>query len=184
VEESDTRPTLKAIILDFSSVNNVDVTSVQNLIDVRNQLDRYVAPDTVNWHFACVNNRWTKRSLVAAGFGYATPPINPEVGAVPWKPIFSVADIGGSDSAATAAQLEERQRHASVSRPGNHDIEARGSSPSSEERNSLEKNIHESKAYDAGRKLAVVHGLNRPLFHIDLTSALQAAIANVEGKQH
>ncbi|KAG9382168.1 sulfate permease [Pyrenophora tritici-repentis] len=47
----DERPTLKAIILDFSSINNVDLTSIQNLIDVRNQLDKYVAPDTVDWHF-------------------------------------------------------------------------------------------------------------------------------------
>jgi len=39
-----------------------------------------------------------------------------------------------------------------------------------------------SQAYGKGpsAKVAVVHGLNRPLFHIDLTSALQSAIANVE----
>ncbi|KAG8416905.1 hypothetical protein J3459_013540, partial [Metarhizium acridum] len=41
---ADRRPTLKAIILDFSSVNNVDITSVQRLIDVRNQLDMYASP--------------------------------------------------------------------------------------------------------------------------------------------
>lgn len=38
-EDNSNLPTLKAIILDFAAVNNVDVTSVQNLIDVR-----YVAP--------------------------------------------------------------------------------------------------------------------------------------------
>merc|ERR1712225_61033 len=32
-------------------------------------------------------------------------------------------------------------------------------------------------------RAAVVNGLNRPLFHIDLTSALQSAIANVEAKE-
>ena len=32
-------------------------------------------------------------------------------------------------------------------------------------------------------KMAVVHGLNRPLFHIDLTSALQSAVANVESRE-
>jgi solute carrier family 26 (sodium-independent sulfate anion transporter), member 11 len=31
-------------------------------------------------------------------------------------------------------------------------------------------------------RVAVVHGLNRPLFHIDLTSALQSAIANVQAR--
>jgi sodium-independent sulfate anion transporter 11 len=40
-------PALRAIILDFAAVNNVDVTSVKNLIDVRNQLDRWASPDSV-----------------------------------------------------------------------------------------------------------------------------------------
>ncbi len=43
-----------------------------------------------------------------------------------------------------------------------------------------------SKAYSGVKataaKVAVIQGLNRPLFHIDLTSALQSAIANVETK--
>ncbi|KAJ5124971.1 sulfate anion transporter [Penicillium bovifimosum] len=64
-------PVLRAIILDFSAVNNVDVTCVQNLIDVRTQLDRRSAPVPVQWHFANVKNRWTKRALTAAGFGSA-----------------------------------------------------------------------------------------------------------------
>ena len=47
------------------------------------------------------------------------------------------------------------------------------------------KRLAQSKAYSAGvgGRVAVVHGLNRPLFHIDLTSALQAAVANAEGKE-
>ncbi|KAJ2979976.1 hypothetical protein NUW58_g7067 [Xylaria curta] len=48
-EENTNLPTLKAIILDFSAVNNIDVTSTQMLIDIRNQLDRYAAPDVVDW---------------------------------------------------------------------------------------------------------------------------------------
>ncbi|KAJ1726412.1 hypothetical protein LPJ61_005203, partial [Coemansia biformis] len=36
-----TLPVLRAVILDFSGVSHVDVTSLQNLVDVRNQLDRY-----------------------------------------------------------------------------------------------------------------------------------------------
>lgn len=34
--------------------------------------------------------------------------------------------------------------------------------------------------YSKSGKVAVVHGLNRPLFHIDLSGALQSAIANIE----
>lgn len=195
-EDHSDLPTLKAIILDFSSVNNVDVTSVQNLIDVRNQLDRYASPNVIQWHIACINNRWTKRALASAGFGYPTLPAEEYHR---WKPIFSVAEIGGSSSAANAAEIQENiHRRPSASRP---DIEAqrngkpvlvadkidKNSNNSSDDLD-LQKEISRSKAYSrpttAAKKIAVVHALNRPLFHIDLTSALQSAIANVKSDEH
>ena len=57
-------------MLDFSPVSFVDSTSVQALVDARNQLARHASPETVEWHFANINDRWTKRALVANGFGY------------------------------------------------------------------------------------------------------------------
>ncbi|KAF4455098.1 SulP family sulfate permease [Fusarium austroafricanum] len=96
-------PTLKAVILDFSSVNNVDITSIQRLIDIRNQLDLYTSPDGVDWHFACINNRWTKKALVSAGFGVPFR-TNERIPHRRWKSIFSVAEIGGKDSAAALAE--------------------------------------------------------------------------------
>jgi sodium-independent sulfate anion transporter 11 len=162
VEVHDDRPTLKAIVLDFSSVNNVDLTSVQNLIDVRNQLDRYASPDVVEWHFATVNNRWTKRALAAAGFGYPAPL---QHGAFQrWKPIFSVADIGGDSSAAEVADREERRRLAAA---GDVDQASVDGGNGHSERHA---------------RVAVVHGVNLPLFHVDLTSAVQAAIAHADRK--
>ena len=100
-------PQLEAIILDFSAVNNVDITAIQQLIDVRNQLDRWAAPETPEWHIASISNKWTRRSLVHAGFGYPTPD-SPYYHR--WKPVFSVADAGGGDSAATVAQLMEMEK--------------------------------------------------------------------------
>lgn len=172
----DHRPTLKAIILDFSSVNNVDITSVQNLIDVRNQLDRYAAPHRVQWHFACINNRWTKRAIASAGFGYPTP--DDEAGFQRWKPVFSVAELGGVDSAAAAAEDDAQRRESRGARLENDSID----SPERFDRNSLDKQITGSKAYakGVGAKIAPVQGLNRPFFHIDLTSALQSAIQTYE----
>ncbi|KAL1880458.1 hypothetical protein Plec18167_003862 [Paecilomyces lecythidis] len=192
VDRSDL-PTLKAVILDFSSVNNVDVTSIQNLIDVRNQLDLYAAPDPVQWHFAHINNRWTKRALASAGFGYPTPV--QDSGFRRWKPIFSVAAIGGSSSAAAAADIVNQQhdkhselkhedvesgvvRHSHTTERERHGVE--GSSDGSHDGDELRRELTTSKAYHHGRKVALVQGINRPLFHIDLTSALQSAIANVE----
>ena len=180
-------PTLKAIILDFSSVNNVDITSIQILIDVRNQLDRYAAPDAVQWHAACITNRWTKRALASAGFGYPTLPAEQFQR---WKPIFSVAEIGGSSSAAAAAQGQEnlmRQGTTDAEKgPTSHhhvdQIQRNYETSSNEEDGDLHHQLAKSKAYVGveSKRLAVVHGLNRPLFHIDLTNALQSAIANAE----
>lgn len=195
-------PTLKAVILDFSSVNNVDITSVQNLIDVRNQLARYAAPDVVQWHFACINNRWTKRALASAGFGY---PSIPTAEYHRWKAIFSVAEIGGATSAAAVAEANANKQLSQIynadsdveGRPQSSDsrvsvpvpaetvdtVKANGVAAADDRELDLQKQLSHSKAYarNETKRIAVVHGLNRPLFHVDLTSALQSAIANAEG---
>lgn len=91
VNVDESRPILRAIILDFSAVNNIDVTSVQGLIDVRAQLDRYAAPESVEWHFASITSRWTKRALTTAGFGY----IDRErfASRVHWNPVYSYTPL-------------------------------------------------------------------------------------------
>lgn len=186
-EARDPRPLLQAVILDFSSVNNVDTTSVQNLIDVRNQLDLYASPRSVQWHFAHLNNRWTKRALAAAGFGYPTPASNE--GFHRWKPIFSVAEIEGSSSAAAHAEMmTNKQAHDDLeagikNTQKGPELETDAIDASSEDstvirEDKLQRDLTDSKAYRARRKVALVQGMNRPFFHIDLTSALQSAVAN------
>ncbi|KAJ5179524.1 hypothetical protein N7492_002734 [Penicillium capsulatum] len=190
-EAEDTRPLLQAVILDFSSVNNVDTTSIQNLIDVRNQLDLYASPRSVQWHFAHINNRWTKRGLAAAGFGYPTPASSE--GFHRWKPIFSVAEIEGDASAAAHAELMNNEREhahqhqdvetglktqsAATARETNG-IETSSNDSNEISEDKLQRDLTDSKAYRGRRKVALVQGMNRPFFHIDLTSALQSAVAN------
>lgn len=190
---NDNLPTLKAIILDFSSVNNVDITSVQRLIDVRNQLDMYTSPDVVDWHIACIGNRWTKRALVAGGFGVPTKARDGLHHR--WKSIFSVAEIGGQDSAAAVAEEysneRELSRNASLVRDeelGAATAEEEGSAPPTPAEGlvgtgdtTVEKRGEGSSK--PKRKGAVVSSLSRPLFHVDLTSAVQGAIANAEARQ-
>jgi solute carrier family 26 (sodium-independent sulfate anion transporter), member 11 len=148
----------------------------------RNQLDRYAAPNVVQWHIAGITSRWTKRALAAGGFGYPTLPTEEYSR---WRPIFSVAEIGGSSSAAAQAErsTNEQLRRSSFH---HHDVEAgkdaitvESYDKHSSEGADLNKALTSSKAYN---KVAPVHGLNRPLFHIDLTAALQAAIANVQAQ--
>lgn len=172
VDEVDHRPSLKAIILDFSSVNNVDVTAAQALIDVRNQLDRYAAPNTVDWHFANIENRWTKRALAAAGFGYRSPKPSPGEGPSHWKTIFSIADLGGSDSAAKAAEAAESGDKGEQS-VKEYDIENAGSDISRLSDKDVPRN-------PGSARLVAVQGLNRPYFHFDLQEAVEAAVANAE----
>ncbi|KAI8231939.1 Sulfate permease 2 [Colletotrichum sp. SAR 10_86] len=163
IDMEDTRPILRAIVLDCSAVNNMDVTSVQSLVDVRNQLDHYAEPEVVEWHFANVNNRWTRRALAAAGFGY--PSVKDET-LNRWKPIFSFAPV---DSASNQAPRVTSQR----SRDEEDTI-----SPSS-------KNVNDGVAPVAGRgdgKLAALQGMNRPFFHIDVAAAVESAISNAEQK--
>jgi sodium-independent sulfate anion transporter 11 len=192
VDEDDQRPLLQAVILDFSSVNNVDVTSIQNLIDVRNQLDLYASPRSVQWHFAHINNRWTKRGLAAAGFGYPTP--TSSEGFHRWKPIFSVAEIEGSSSAAAHAEMVNNERehnlhhakdveaglkdHSATTETETHGIETSSEDSQPIHEDKLSRDLTSSHAYNQRRKVAIVQGMNRPFFHIDLTSALQSAVAN------
>lgn len=162
------------------------MTSIQHLIDVRNQLDRYASPNKVDWHIASINNRWTRRALAAAGFGYPTP-AGDGVLIDRWKPIFSVAEIGGGGRPAVAADDEfRRQRNQDIEdqriKSIAHDNIAHDTASSSSD--DLSKDLGASRVYGKrGGKVAVVQGLNRPLFHIDLSNALQSAIANVERGQ-
>ena len=184
-------PTLKAIILDMGAVNNVDVTAVQDLIDVRNQLDRYATPNAVQWHFANIKNRWTKRALAAGGFGYPTVPAEEYHR---WKPIFSVAEIGGAAEAAerrdnkalARRSMDVENNPAKFETSHAHEKELEHSQSSSDDINSLNKQVSHSKAYSRveAKRTAMVHGLNRPLFHLDVTSALQSAVANTQASSH
>ncbi|CAF3790460.1 unnamed protein product [Rotaria sp. Silwood1] len=67
-EKNDQRPYLHAVILDFTGVIHLDITSLQNLVDIREQLDRY-ANKKIHWHFVGLSNPWMKRALISVGFG-------------------------------------------------------------------------------------------------------------------
>lgn len=66
------RPLCRAIILDFAAVANLDTTGVQNLIDLRREVEKF-ADQTVEFHFSAVLAPWTRRALIAGGFGYGSP---------------------------------------------------------------------------------------------------------------
>ncbi|CDR47703.1 CYFA0S36e00606g1_1 [Cyberlindnera fabianii] len=65
---ADERPLLKIIAFDFSTVAQVDSTSIQTLVDLRKAINKY-ADREVEFHFCGILSPWIKRALIAAGFG-------------------------------------------------------------------------------------------------------------------
>ncbi|PNY28327.1 Sulfate permease 2 [Tolypocladium capitatum] len=165
--DSGALPHLRAMVFDFAAVNNVDVTSIQGLIDLRNAFDRYSSPDTVEWHFANVHNRWTRRALATAGFGYPTSQ-NPEA-LGNWKPVYSIA--------ATLAEkdgmvLDDSRRGAETDADEERTMGSR---------TPVEAGILSGGLYRSG-KMAAVYGVDRPFFHIDLHDAVDSAVRDARSK--
>lgn len=161
----DVRPLLKAVILDFSAVDNVDLTSIQYLIDVRNQLARHAAPHAVQWHFACVWNPWTKRALAAAGFGY--PSFETDDGRpVKFKPVYSFAAVDGEGNAG---------REVGKHMEGVKEVDVEGGKVVVEKLEVLGDGQVSDEQMEG---VAAVHGINRPFFHPDIQGALNSVAAN------
>lgn len=162
--EIASRPTLKAVVLDFSAVNFVDVTSAQALIDLRKQFGRYATPDIVEWHFAGVTNRWTKRALVASGFGY------------------ELGDGDGDDKLVAVVVPQQQDEERGGGGKG-------GSGSSSVDGKEMGTGTHEvvgevehvrTTAQTREGGLVPVFGVNRPFFHVDLVTAVEAAVRGAE----
>ncbi|KAF1965302.1 sulfate permease-like protein [Bimuria novae-zelandiae CBS 107.79] len=140
--------TLKALVIDFSTVNIIDVTSVQGLVDLRNTLDKYASPNPVIWHFVGVHNRWTRRALATAGFGRPHPSARNTPAFEKWSPSYTVSsslhpEISGVEEKAGGKLCDEEAGNVVV---------------------------NEKSTWDA------VHGVDRPFFHVDLGEAVNAAV--------
>ena len=183
------------MILDFSAVFHMDVTSVQLLVDARNQLDRHAAPRSVQWHFASIHSRWTKRALAAAGFGF--PSADAGDGQMrQWRSVFSVAatvseDLEGhpkDDDKRLTKDIEMAEWHDAqefIDQRFSKTIEnvSKVDSTSNADRISFDKPVvittETADRYSDGAK-AALHGINRPFFHADLEVALQCAMENAK----
>ncbi|KAI0850396.1 sulfate permease [Daldinia vernicosa] len=155
-----TKPTLKALVFDFSTVSNIDADAINGLIILRKQLERWSSPETVQLHFASVDSRWVRRALAVSGFGY---PRGRELEApIPWSPVFSLAKKKIMERTSTIppeGPLVEPTRIATT-------IGNSGSGHSG----------IETIPMGTGQ-LVATHGTNYPNFHADLTAAIRAITA-------
>jgi sodium-independent sulfate anion transporter 11 len=149
------------------------LTSIQNLIDIRSVLDRYAAPRAVQWHFACIQNRWIKRAIVTAKFGY--PSLGDDGLPTKWKSIFPVADSISYDKFVTDTQHANAGKTSSVL----GDVEKiQIKAMSDDDAIIVEQREHASETQLSGH--SAVHGVNRPYFHVDVDTAVKSALAYEE----
>jgi solute carrier family 26 (sodium-independent sulfate anion transporter), member 11 len=180
-------PILRAVVLDFAAVNNIDITSVQGLLDLRNILDAHSSPAVVEWHFANVQNRWTRRALAVAGFGF--PAADPSGSLSNWVPVYAVAS---SLAGATMEDVRAGQQRRRTAREGDCEgnrgesvaggavlVDVKGKENHRAEERGGAREVsgvtpeEEMKEVDVLRPL---HGVDRPFFHIDLIEAVDAAV--------
>lgn len=175
--ELDDRPPLHALILDFGSVSNVDSTSVQVLVDLRNALERY-SGHPVQFHFAHILSPWIRRALLAGGFGTGRM----------HRHVTEIASVVQQSDARpiVGPEAEERPRSPSPERATQiTDLESQ--TPAIEAMDRLDDDIRhldalyaqDSKAEQSEEPSIVVpimwNNELTPYFHLDLAAALSAA---------
>lgn len=215
IQESsdDSRPLLRAFVFDFSSVSNVDTTSIQTLVDVRRAVEIH-ADGNVEFHFANILSPWIRRALLAGGFG--TGDAVRHVTEI--APVVYQRDALPDSEARERQQAEDARRRQAVERvlaardsalTGRQDttaveqddsIRKAGSSDDDNASQSQESDIekgssastspkHAQKAHqlydhgdvdeDLNLHVPVMWGNDlTPFFHLDLASAVDAAIGH------
>lgn len=158
--DQDPRPLLRAVVYDFGAVSATDTTSVQSLIDTRQQLDKY-ADREVEYHFASILDPWIKRALVAGGFGAGKP-------AHRVVEVASIVPITDAEDPRTHGE-EEFQRRRLGSKIAK-DVET-----SFDIEPIPEKGTDSFRARSLDSNISPVVATNYPFFHLDLEDAVRSA---------
>ncbi|KAG8898388.1 hypothetical protein FRB99_007458, partial [Tulasnella sp. 403] len=152
--EDAAKPILRSVVLDFTAVSSVDTTSVQALIDVRGELERY-ASHPITFHFCHILNPWIRRGLVAGGFGIA---FDEKARARIPVEIAPVVGPGDNDNADGFLYRDTREE-----------------TKADEESRHPEIQQSRSAASSATDFEGTIVSLHTPYFHYDLSSAVKAA---------
>ncbi|GAA5986932.1 hypothetical protein JCM10908_000960 [Rhodotorula pacifica] len=162
------KPSLKAVVFDFSGVSNVDTTSIQALVDTHKVLNRY-AGQPVAFHFATILSPWIKRALLAGGFGRDREDPRPvEIGDV--VPQNDNADDVSRLQSRAAAERGETSPSSDIKEI---DIERDAPAYIGARSDSLEKVPYAGSAADS-----IVGDSRMVYFHLDLPTAVAAAAAH------
>lgn len=181
-EQSADLPKLKAIIIDCSTINSIDITSVQGMCDARNSLDRWASPTAVNWHFGGLRNRWSRRALWTAGFGRLSEQDLNSLGN--WTPMCSLTTgFGGATEAEISSERLRRKTRAEEkdeSRDPSREIVpvTTGNDRNGTTRMSglLSRDVSTGDPQEH-EGLQPIFAVDRPLFHATLDEAVAVAIS-------
>lgn len=159
----DHRPILKAVVFDFSSVNILDISTVQIMMDTHNVLAKHAAPEKIAWLFACVHNPWTKRALLEADLGFkAGQPCSVDAEGARWNYLFHTTPLGDQE--------------------GRHDVSEPVPSDESNRDGELEKQrgagVRPVSGEGVAKRVGLLSGVNRLCFYPDLPSAVESAVCN------
>jgi len=157
-EINDLKPILHAIVLDFSTISQIDTTGVQSLIDTRTEVERW-ADRPVEFHFATVLSPWIRRALIAGGFGVGISTIS-----IPREIAAVIPNRGGIQD--NFAANEDYQPDDAEARGVKHDNFSQNSSAGD----------HVSSAGSVP-----LYAVDTPFIHFDLTYAVKAAESSLGG---
>lgn len=164
------KPLLRAVVMDFSAVANLDTTGVQNLVDARKEVEKW-ADKPVEFHFSGILSPWIRRALIAAGFGQ---------GAARHGTALEVAPVVPQDdslSPADRARVEEERLQQANNGEGSSSGENSTRTSSYEEKLDSSRNSFVAGELEGGLGSSVsLPLLDRatPFFHFDLADALNA----------
>lgn len=164
IEADLVKPVLKAVILDFAAVANLDTTGVQNLIDTKTEMEKW-ADGPVEFHFCGILSPWIRRALIAGGFGQGRAKEGAALEVAP-------AVIENLENAASPGIERERynQHEASfIHEIGQPSTTSAGTSFSEEE-----KRIGSGFATPSSTKTVPLLDRSTPFFHFDLADALNS----------
>jgi len=154
------KPLLGAVVLDFSAVSQIDTTSVQNLIDVRDALERYT-DSPIEFHFAGILSPWIRRALIAGGFGIGQPARGGPVEIAPVVPPSAGGGWGPGDEF-PARQGQPRE----VIEETDGDVEKNL------------KTVESGNSSQTSFEAPILSNLT-PFFHFDVSTAVRAAEQSV-----
>lgn len=100
-ERKQTQPIVKAIILDFSGVNNIDTTGIQALLDTQHAINIY-ANIQIPWYFAGISKPSIGQALISSGFGTQTATSKNEI-----LPVISNGHGENEETIGLASDIKE-----------------------------------------------------------------------------